>query len=173
MQRSSKKLLVVALLVMFIGVAAWIFLGNHPAGPFNQDVAQHIVDTGVAAFQSRDVDGVMQLISPETDFLQRGADQMKNILRQTMEELGTTNLKVICTNLQVQPGDLHGSFGADVAVTENTAKSKIVYYKFHININVARQKTPFFYGLGTRESWQITSASAEPAMEMPTVEHEQ
>lgn len=165
-------MLAVSPIVVLAGAAAWIFLGNHAVGPFNKDVAQQIVDNGISAFESRNVDGVMLLISPETNFMQHSAEQIRGVLRQTMEELGTSNLKISCTNLSVNPGNSQGSFNFDLNVSEKTPKAKITYYKMRMNLQVSRQKIPFFYGLGSREAWRITSASSEPVFELPTVERD-
>ena len=172
MKRTSRMALLAAVFCLIFGTASWKILGDHTAGPFDRAYAEQYINSGIKSFEDRETSTLVAMIDPNANFFQRNGDQVRAVIRQAMDELGRSKLQVSMSNLVVEPGESQARADFDIRISENTEKTDVLYYKFHVRIRVVRQKLHYLLGLASRDVWIITEAGGDTDLQLPFIDHD-
>src|SRR5579871_5348754 len=134
MRRSSCVVLIVA--VVLLGVAGLLYLRglDTQAGPMTPQAASAFLQRGKKATEERDVEGIMDLISPNARILGQTPEQMRALLSRSMRELGSGHFTVVINGVEAKQEGGKAYISFDMDLDQHTSAADTHYYHAHISL---------------------------------------
>ena len=157
MQRRSWILLgICAALLTCLGVA--YYLSNTPPPTLTQAQAERMVETMTAAVRRKDVNTLMNYVSPEPETRLAGLklDQLRMMLSRAFRNTG--KLEPQASNLSFTTTGDKATLDFDLQVTSRESDMLSTPYSGHITLRLSRVSVPRLLGLFHMQEWRIAGA---------------
>jgi ketosteroid isomerase-like protein len=150
-------------------VAGLLFLRSHDrkAPPMSEAVASEFLQRGVSAFQRQDVDGIMDLMSPNAKFMDRPMEMLREPINRAMQEVGSNNLSARYSRIEAHPQGEHATVSFDLEVGQHTKTNDSTFFRTRMNLSLEKQRAGHWMGLYSEEDWKIVLITVDNSLELP------
>lgn len=147
-----------AVLIVCLGGAYLISRGAPEA--LNQEQATQMLQQMQEAVAQKNVDGIMNAISPDADvhLATLRPDQLRLMLAKAFRESG--KLHADCTNIAFQGGTGDATLEFDLSVKQEAPNMVAEDYAGHITLRLRRVDVPHLLGLYHTKEWRIVGADS-------------
>ncbi len=161
MQRSSIVIIIVAVILLILAsLPLWSRL-NTTAPPMNQISAQLWLDNVTKIAENRDIDGLMDLCTPDARIFGRDDAQSRILLVQLYKQAGTEPIKINISNLQVSANNDTATLDFNAAVSQMDETSDIDWIKSNYHLILQKREIKHWFGLFHTEQWQVIEADGK------------
>jgi hypothetical protein len=167
MQRSSLRLLILAVALITAAFVYSIALQPQSAPPMTKKVVEDILERGKSALTHSDVDGIMSLFTHDARLFGRSPRQLRLTMDQAMRDLGGQSLSAKYSKLQVYPSGERAIASLELEVSQRLENADVSYFRPRLHLVLRKERVPAFLGLTTREEWRIDRLDAETPLELP------
>lgn len=165
MKRSSWMALGAAGIVLAASTAFYLSVVNRTAPALTTRVVAGLIEKGKQALDRGDVDGIMQLMTPDARVIGRRPESIRNLIRKALNEVQTPlQAKTGRITLKSEGGEHIATF--DLEIGQETGEMKAVYFpSLRVRLHLQRVRTPQWLGLYTVEEWRIAQFDCEPTID--------
>jgi len=168
MKRSSKAAISVAAVLLAAICLLVSFGGDSSAGPMTADRARTLIARASDMLTRKDANGIIALMAPNARILNRSPEQMRAILQDALQQMGSHKFTVVTRNLRVQPAGLTAIIMLDMDLDERELGANIHYYTAHLTVSVEKVQTSRWLGLSRSDDWRITDVQSDSSLDVPS-----
>lgn len=160
MRRSSKMLLAVAgLLLVGIGLL-YLAPGETTLPPMTPALAESIMRRGAEAVKRKDVNALMNLMTPNAVILERKADDIRRVIEESLSDVpGELDVKVSNVSVTQDKQTVIATCDADIGQT--TPKMDVSYFRVGLTVRFEPHGATHWFGLYSTKAWKIASVASD------------
>lgn len=161
MQRSSIVIIIVAVILLLLASLPLLSRLNTTAPPMSQITAQQWLDNVSKIAENRNIDGLMNLCTPDARIFGRDAAQSRILLVQLYNQAGPEPIKIDISNLTVAANNNTATLDFNASVSQMGDSSGIEWIKSTYHLILQKREIRHWFGLFHTEQWQVIEADGK------------
>jgi hypothetical protein len=134
-----------------------------------QAEAIRFIERGKAALERRDVNAIMNVMSPQARILGMNTDDMRQIITGAVGQVHG-HLTPVTKNVAARQTANTAEISFDMDLNQKTPEMDAVYFmNYHFTVRLEKAWSSHLLGLYRTEDWLITSLESNPHIEAPVL----